>query len=408
MREPLRQSGADEDASPGDGGPIMNTPLLAGARSRAAAVAGLACLLAACGQDNAYVPPPPPVVSVAAPVQKTVTRYLEATGNIAVVNTAKLVARVPGFVESIGYQDGDEVKKGAVLFTIEPEPYELRLRQAQAAETATRASLAQAEAEVQRLTELASRQIGTKVALDNATTSRETAESNLKQAQVNTRLAAINLAYTRVTAPFDGIVGARQVSVGDFVGAGAATVLATIQQLDPIYVNFSINERELQLIQAMIERLGIAPDDLKKVPVEVGLQTETGHPHRGTLHYAATGVSPQTGTLMVRGILPNPKHALLPGYFVRVRVPLPQPENALLVPDVALGSDQGGRYVMVVTKDGVAEQRRVQVGPVVDELRVIESGLQPNDQVVVDGIMHAIPGQKIETRPQPAGPQRPS
>jgi RND family efflux transporter MFP subunit len=387
----------------GRGLDIMTRGPLPNAALRLASATAILALLAGCGQDNTYVAPPPPKVTVATPVQQKITRYLEANGNTTAVNTANLVARVSGFLESIGYRDGDEVKKGQLLFTIEPEPYELKLKQSQAAEAGSEASLTQAEAEYSRQTELASRQVASKVAVDNATAGRETARANLKQAQVNTRLAALNVEYSRVTAPFDGIATARQVSVGEYVGGGgSATVLATIVQLDPIYANFNISERDLQLIQVMMERLGIKPDDLKKVPVEVGLQTETGYPHQGTLDYAAPSVTASTGTLAVRAILKNPKQILLPGYFVRVRVPMPQRTDALLVPDVALGSDQSGRYVLTVNKDNVVEQRKVQIGPLVGELRVIEDGLKPDDRVIVAGVLYAVPGQKIDPQTQPA------
>src|SRR5258708_28724283 len=149
-------------------------------------------------------------------------------------------------------------------------------------------------------------------------------------------------------------------------------------------------------------RRALTPDDLRKVPVEVGLQSETGYPTRGTLDYASPSVNPSTGTLAVRAVLQNPSRILLPGYFVRVRVPLGEAQNALLVPDSAIGSDQGGRYVLIVDKDDVVAQRKVEIGPRVDERRVIESGLNPQDRVVVAGVLRAIPGQKVDPQVQAA------
>ena len=364
---------------------------------RHAAAAAFALLACACGQDNQYVAPPPPKVTVALPVQSPVTRYLEATGNTAAVNSANLVARVQGFVREIHYKDGDEVKKDTPLFTIEPETYQIKLQQAEAAEAAAQATVTQTEADYQRQTDLASRQVASKAALDNATANRDSAQAKLKQAQADTRLAAMNYGYSRVTAPFDGIVTARQVSVGELVGSGGSpTVLATIVQLDPIYVNFNINEQELQRVRQVIARLGLTNEQLKQVPVEAGLQTETGYPHRGTLDYAAPSVTQSTGTLVTRGVIQNPTHLLLPGYFVRVRVPTPEQTKSLLVPATAIGSDQIGRYVLVVNKDNTVEQRKVAIGPTVGELRVIENGLNPDDRVVVAGILRAVPGQKVD------------
>ena len=356
-------------------------------------------LASACGQDNRYVAPPPPKVTVVTPVQRAVTPYLEATGNAAAVNSTNLVARVSGFLQAVHYKDGDEVKQGATLFTIEPEPYRLKLEQAQAAEASAAAALKQSEAEYARQVDLATRQIASKAALENALANRDTGQAKLKQAQVDTKQAQINLGYTDVKAPFDGMVTARLVSMGELVGMSGPTQLATIVQTDPIYVSFNISEPDVLRVRAEIRRLGLTTEDLKKLPVEVGLQSDEGYPHRGTLDYAAPTVSPSTGTMTVRAILPNPQQVLLPGYFVRVRV-AGEPENALLVPDAALGSDQGGRYLLVVDKDNVVEQRKVKLGPRVGELRAIESGLNPDDRVVVAGILRAIPGQKVDPQPQ--------
>ena len=363
--------------------------------------AASAVLLAACGQNNSYAPPPPPKVTVALPVQQPLTRYFEATGNAAAINTANLVARVSGFLQEISYKDGDAVKAGAALFTIEPEPYQLKLEQAQAAEAGAQATLKQTEAEYQRQVDLVARAAASKAALDNALANRDSAAAKLKQAQVDTKQAAINLGYTRVTAPFDGIVTARQVSIGELVGAGATpSVLATIVQLDPIYVNFTATETDVLRTRADLARRGLTALELKGTAVEIGLQTENGYPHKGTLDYLAPTVSTTTGTLALRALLPNDARVLLPGYFVRVRVPIGREDSALFVPDVALGSDQGGRYVLVVNADNVVEQRKVEIGPLIGDLRVIEKGIAKDDHVIVAGILRAIPGQKVDPQMQ--------
>jgi RND family efflux transporter MFP subunit len=354
-------------------------------------------LLAGCGDSNTYVPPPAPKVTVATPEKRAITIYLESTGNAAAVNTTNLVARVPGFVTSINYKDGDFAKKGTVLFTIEPDSYQLKYQQAQAAEVAATATLKQAQADFDRQTDLTARGTSSKATLDTSTANRDNAQANLQQAQVNTQLAKINYGYTSVTAPFDGIVTARTVSVGEYVGANnQPTVLATIVQHDPIYVNFSVNERDLLRIREDMRRRGITVDDLKKVQVEIGLQTEQGYPHKGLLDYVSPTVDPSTGTLNVRALLDNPNRVLLPGLFVRVRVPVDRRENALLIPEVALGSDQSGRYVYAVTKDNVVEQRNVEVGPLEGAMRVVTMGLAEDDRVIVAGLLRAIPGQKVD------------
>jgi RND family efflux transporter MFP subunit len=366
------------------------------------AVMAVAVVLAACGQGNQYVAPPPPKVTVVKPVKEPVTRYLEATGTTAAVNSADLVARVPGFIETINYEDGAPVKKGQLLFTIELEPYKVKLDQAQASESAAESSYNQAQAAFERSAELIKQKVTTQASYDSALATRDSAKSTLDNARSNTRLADINYQYAQVRAPFDGVVSARQVSVGTYVGGSATpTVLATIVQLNPIWVNFNISEQDVIRVRAALAERGATRDDVMKYKIEVALQDETGYPHVGLIDYVAPSLSTNTGTLAVRGVLQNPKNVLLPGYFVRIRVPSPVQEPALLVPDVALGSDQGGRYVLVVGKDDVVEQRKVEVGQQVGSMRVIEKGVTENDRVISAGMLRAIPGQKVDPQAAP-------
>src|SRR6201992_1354566 len=327
-------------------------------------------LLAGCEQ-NTYVAPPPPKVEVSVALQHPITRYLEATGNTAAIKSVDLVARVQGFLASIDYKDGDFVKEGTTLFTIEPETYKLKLHQPQAAQAGAQATLKQAEAYFKRQTDLVAKQAVSVSTLDTSTSTRDNAQASLQQAQANTRIAEVNYGYTKVTAPFDGYVTAHLVSIGELVGVSSPTQLATIVAMDPIWVNFTVNEQDVLRIRAEAQRRGLTAVDLKQFPIQVGLQTETGYPHEGHLDYVAPTLNSSTGTLAVRGLVPNDKRVLLPGYFVRVRVPFDQDKNALLVPDTALGSDQGGRYLLLVNKDNVVEQRKVQIGAADNGLRVI-------------------------------------
>ncbi|WP_051112073.1 efflux RND transporter periplasmic adaptor subunit [Hyphomicrobium denitrificans] len=356
----------------------------------------LALMLSACGEKNAFVPPPPPKIEVAQPLKQTVTRYLDATGNTAAVNSTTLVARVQGFIQAIKYNDGDLVKAGDVLFIIEQKPYQLSLEQAEAGQSSAVADTKKAEADYKRQVDLAAKNIASQATLDQATAAKDAAVAKQKQSDVDIEQAKLNLSYTEVKAPFDGIVTSREVSLGQLVGAGSPTTLATIVQLDPIYVNFAVSETDVQDIRSSMRANGLTRDDLKKVPIEVGLQSEQGYPHKGTLDYAAPSVTAATGTLMVRGVLPNQDRALLPGYFVRVRVPRAEEPNMLLVPDRVIGSDQSGRYVLVANKDDELEQRKVMLGQQVGDLRVIEKGLKPEDRVVISGLMSVVPGEKIE------------
>jgi RND family efflux transporter MFP subunit len=369
---------------------------------RRAAVAAFALVALTACEENTYAPPPPPKVDVALPVQRQVTRYLEVTGNTAPIKSVDLVARVQGFLQTINYQDGAFAKEGTTLFTIEPESYKLKLDQAQAAEAGAQATLKQAEFDFKRQTDLVARQAVSQATLDSSTSTRDNAIASLDQAKVNTEIAQINYGYTNVAAPFDGVVSAHLVSIGELVGVASPTQLATIVALDPIYVNFNVNELDVLRIRAEARRQGITPGDLKKFPVEIGLQTEEGYPHKGTLDYISPTLNQSTGTLAVRGIIPNADRALLPGYFARVRVPIPgeASEKALLVPDTALGADQGGRYLLVVNGDNVVEQRHVRTGPLDGGLRVVEEGLKPDDRVVIEGLLRVIPGQKADPQLQ--------
>jgi RND family efflux transporter MFP subunit len=355
--------------------------------------------LSACEQ-NSFVPPPPPKVEVAVPLQRAVTRYLEATGNTAPFKNVDLVARVQGVLQTINYQDGSFVKEGTTLFTIEPETYKLKLEQAQAAEAGAQASVRQAESDFKRQSDLVQKQAVSQATLDTSTSTRDNAQANLQQAQANTKIAAVNYGYTNVVAPFDGIVSAHLVSIGELVGAASPTQLATIVALDPIYVNFNVNEQDVLRIREEAKRRGMTSDDLKSLPVEAGLQTDNGYPHKGKLDYASPTLNLSTGTLPVRGVIPNADRVLLPGYFVRVRVPFDEQKDALLVPDSALGSDQAGRYLLVVNGENVVEQRKVRTGQVEGNLRVIESGLKADDRVVIAGLLRAIPGQKVDPQLQ--------
>ncbi len=355
-----------------------------------------AALLTACSNENSYVPPPPPKVDVALPLKQTVTPYLFLTGNTAAVNTVPLVARVSGFLQSIDYKDGDEVKAGTRLFLIEPQPYELALEQAKAGQASADASSKQSGAEYKRQQDLLTQKVISQSSADQAAAAAQVDVAKQQQAAVDIKQAELNLSYTEVKAPFDGIVTAREVSLGELVGAGSATTLATIVQLAPIYVNFNVSEQDVLRVRAAMAKRGMTAQDLKKVPVEVGLQSETGYPHKGNMDYAAPEVTSSTGTLAARAVFANEDRQLLPGYFVRIRVPLGEDPNMLLVPDRAIGTDQGGRYVLVAGKDDMVEQRPVEIGQLVGQLRVIASGIKEDDRVLVSGLLTAVPGQKIE------------
>lgn len=210
----------------------------------------------------------------------------------------------------------------------------------------------------------------------------------------------MNLDYTEVRAPFDGLMGKHLVDPWNVVGGpGQPTALAEILQLSPIYVVATLSEQQVLQIRANINQRRLALPDLVRIPIDVGLENGTSFPYHGTIEYVAPGIDPSTGTLLVRGILPNADRALLPGFFVRMRLPKGRvADNALLVPNRALGEDQGGRYLLVLNKDDVVEQRYVQIGELVGALRVIESGLAPDERVVIGELWRASPGVKVKPK----------
>ncbi|PPQ33034.1 efflux RND transporter periplasmic adaptor subunit [Rhodopila globiformis] len=393
-------SAAQPPATPNAAAPL--TPPATGTRRHATlAILALGALLAlpGCKRQTAYAPPPPPQVGVAHPLRQSVTPYFETTGSMIAYNQVDLVARVEGFLQQINYKDGAFVKYGTELFVIEPAPYDAKLQQAQASFASTQAQLVQAQAEYLRQSTLGKKDFASQSVVDQAKAKLDSTRADLTNQQAGIALASINLGYTRVSAPFDGVVTAHLQSVGELVGVTGPTKLATIVQLDPIYVSFNVSEQEVLRLKAALAKQGLKPSEFHNVPLDVGLMTETGYPHHGNIDYIAPALDPATGTLQVRGLLQNPVRAMLPGMFARIRVPIAiQTTEALLVPDEALGTNQGGRYLLLVDDNDVVQQRAVTTGQLVGSLRVIRSGLTVNDRVIVSGLPRAVPGEKVEAQ----------
>ncbi|WP_186418762.1 efflux RND transporter periplasmic adaptor subunit [Bosea sp. CS1GBMeth4] len=360
------------------------------------ALLGLAGLLLGCDEKKASQPPSAAEVRVAPPLQRNITRYLEMTGQTNAAKRVDLVARVQGTLTEIRHRDGAAVKQGDVLFVIEQDNYRLSLQLAEASQTQQNALLAQAEADLARQKQLASRQAASEAALDNALGKRDSTAAARDQAAAQVAQARLNLAYTEVKAPFDGIVSARKVDEGALVGVGGPTLLASIVQSDPIQVKFSLDEQLVLRLREAMRRRDLTLAGLGTIPVEIGLDTEKGYPHVGRLDYVAPELDAASGTLTMRAEIPNPGRVLLPGLFVRVRLPLQRDVPSLLVPDSALGASQAGRYLLVVSEHDVVEQRPVETGDLVEGgLRAIRSGVSAQDRVIVGRLQDAIPGARV-------------
>ena len=371
-------------------------------RPRAVVLVICSFVLAACnGSKNAYVPPPPPKVTVAQPVQKPVTLYIDLTGNTAPFNTVTLVARVQGYLESIDYADGASVTKGTQLFGIEQDQYKAQLDQAKATLASNKATEAFNRWEFDQQAKLFKQDSTAQATLEQWKSSADKASAAILNSQAAVDLANINLGYTRVLAPFDGTVTNHQVDLGSLVGVSGPTTLATIIQTDPLYVYFSVSEPQVLEIRRSTAEAGrqISSTDLSRIasiPVEIGLQDEEGYPHKGNLNYASPQLNSATGTLTARAIFDNKDHTLLAGLFVRVRVPIGHQDKALLTRDDAIGTNQEGSYVLVVGPDNVVQRKIVKTGNREGQLRIIESGLDPGDWVVTEGIQRAFPGAKVD------------
>jgi RND family efflux transporter MFP subunit len=349
--------------------------------------------LAACGEKAKPAPPPPPTVTVAQPLRRPVTDYLELTGNTQAFKTVQLRARVAGYLEKVLFQDGQFVKEGQLLFLIQQNTYRENLRQAEAVIELQKTQMDYAERELTRYSNLLPQKAAAQTDVDNWRYQRDSARANLLAAQAKRDLAQLDLNYTEVKAPFNGRIDRRLQDPGNLVGSGESTVLAEVNQVDPLYVYFNISDADLARLMGEAHW---RPGQAREVqwPVFVGLLSEKDYPHQGRLDFASISLTPTTGTLLLRGIFPNADGKMLPGLYARVRVPVKE-GPALLVPQEAIGYDQRGTYVLVVDEKNGVQRAGVRTGALVDHLRVIEEGVTGKEWVVVKGVQKAIPGRSV-------------
>ena len=380
------------------------------------AAALLVLALTACGErQQAAQAPPPPTVTVAKPVKRTVVDYDEYVGRFVAINSVEVRAHVSGYLEQIHFQDGQMVKQGDLLFTIDKRPFQNTLDQARANLAQAQANLAFAEADLKRGQQLVRDKTITEQTFDQRTQALRAGQASVAANEALVHQAELDLQFTELRAPVDGRIGDRRVSPGNLVTggtAGSTTLLATIVSVDPIRVEFTIDEQAL----LRYERVFGGGKDLAsrsaKTPVKLKLIDEQDFTHEGNIDFVDNVISSTSGTIRGRAVVPNADVLFTPGMFARVQVPGSPPYQAVVVPDAAIGSDQVRKFVYVVGADNSVSQKYITLGQLVDRtLRVVKSGLTVDDTIIVNGLMRVRPGVKVTPQEQgaapPAGPGSP-
>jgi len=373
--------------------------------------AGLAAVLAACAPKKEAPKAAAPEVSVVEVVLRDVPIGGELTASVRGLEDVEIRARVEGYLESIDYREGSEVKKGQLLFTIDDQPYRAKLAEAKGELARNRAALSKADLDVSRFRPLAEERAVSQAELDNAVSAQNAARAQVDAAQASSEKASLDLGYTRVTAPISGLTGRAQRKVGDLVGKGEPTLLTTISSIDPIRVSVNIPET---LFLRYADRLNAASSGTAEPQDDAGAQLVLAdgavYPERGRLIVIDRAVDPQTGTLRADLAFPNPKRLLRPGLYGKLRYREEVRKDALLVPQRAVQELQGHFTVVVVSAESKAETRSVNPGPRVGNLWILEEGIKPGEKVIVEGVQKVRDGMVVvatlaAAEPAPAAPQ---
>jgi RND family efflux transporter MFP subunit len=372
-----------------------------------ATLAILAPLLAGCGsqQAPAQAAPPPPAVTVAKPVKRTIVDQDEYVGRFVAIDTVEVRSRLSGYLASVHFTDGQLVKKGDLLFTVDRRPFQIALDQARANLAQARANLAYAENDLARGAQLVRDKTITEQTFDQRTQAKRVAEAAVAANEALVHQAELDFnEFSELRAPVDGRIGDRRVSPGNLIPgglSGTTTLLATIVSVDPIRFEFTFDEAAY-LRYERVARAGNDPANRwSSMPVKLKLLDEQTFAHDGHMDFIDNAISQTSGTIRGRAVFANPTALFTPGMFGRIQVPGSPPYEPLLVPDVAIGTEQTRKYVLVVDGENTARQKYVTLGQAVDGLRVIKDGLAADDRVIVNGLMRVRPGVKVT--PQEGG-----
>ena len=359
-----------------------------------------------CGRNEGPVAPPPPKVTVSQPVVREIIEWDEYTGRLEAVDSVEVRARVSGYLESIHFQDGQIVKKGDLLFVIDPRPYQAELDQAEAELELAKARLKLAQDNVVRAEKLLSARAISEEEADTRVSDERVARATVEQAEAAVQAAKLNVEFTQVRAPITGRISRKLVTEGNLINGGTGgTLLTTIVSLDPIYCYAEADEQSF-LKYTRLAQEGKRPSSRQvRNPAYLALADETGFPHKGYIDFVDNQLDPNTGTIRGRAVFPNPDLTLTPGLFARIRIPGSGKYNAILLPDEAIGSDQSQRFVMIVNDENIAEYRKVVLGPKVNGLRIIREGLKPEDWVIVKGLQRVRPGVKVDPQREKITPK---
>jgi RND family efflux transporter MFP subunit len=331
-------------------------------------------------------------------VVKTVTDYTEFVGRFVAVDAVEIRARVSGYLDAIHFTDGQFVKQGGLLFTVDRRPFQVALDQARANLAQAKANLVYATTDLGRAKDLVGRNIISRQTFDQRVQSKSVAEANAAAQEAAVKQAALDLEFTELRAPVSGRIGDRRVSVGNLVAGGTTgttTLLATIQSTDPIRFEFTADESSYLRYRRMTKSTPDRINNAGKVPVKLKLLDEQIFSHPGHMDFVDNAIDTASGTIRARAVFPNPNGTLTPGMFGRIQVATGPPAEALLVPDLAIGTEQVRKYVLVVDDNDVAQPKYITLGPVIEGLRVVASGLEASDRVIVNGLMRVRPGAKV-------------